>query len=326
MQYQLVRSAPQARSLRDGGWRHSGHHRPWLRGQADRRADPDDPQGPGERGLGPRADLIYARTGWDGEGLEQQINQIGGYLTLPGADASRSPARHSHRTRGLRLMCGPAWAGIPSRLSVPGESWCTCGISAAGTATTPISPRGSSWCVGSPSPAPRGSARWSTAPAILAGPEQDVRDFQAALGWNRARLGFQVAYARISAFSPPAYAEFPRIAVLAPAPKTDWITASARIAPLQWITFEGWYSDPRGVTPEGIPPTLSMASATIRSKFLRKFPSGIFDLKLRLALESWGTGVIGRDTLGVPVTLRGATFLRSLVQIQLAGSTSTGTV
>ena len=83
------------------------------------------------------------------------------------------------------------------------------------------------------------------------------------------------------------------------------------------MTLEGWYSDPRGATPEGIPPTHSMVAGTIRSKFLRKFPSGIFDLKLKLAMENWGTGIIGRDALGAPVQLHGATFIRSLIQIQL---------
>jgi hypothetical protein len=90
-----------------------------------------------------------------------------------------------------------------------------------------------------------------------------------------------------------------------------------RVAPLRWITLEGWYSDPRDVTPEGIPPTHSLAAATIRSKFLRQFPSGIFDLKLRFSVESWGTGVIGRDAGGAPIRLGGATFYRSLLQIQL---------
>jgi hypothetical protein len=34
-------------------------------------------------------------------------------------------------------------------------------------------------------------------------------------------------------------------------------------------------------------------------------------------VESWGTGVIGRDSVGTPIELHGATFLRSLVQVQL---------
>ncbi|HVL17166.1 MAG TPA: hypothetical protein VM387_04195 [Gemmatimonadales bacterium] len=34
-------------------------------------------------------------------------------------------------------------------------------------------------------------------------------------------------------------------------------------------------------------------------------------------MEAWGDGVIGRDATGDPVRLNGATFFRSLVQIQL---------
>jgi hypothetical protein len=34
-------------------------------------------------------------------------------------------------------------------------------------------------------------------------------------------------------------------------------------------------------------------------------------------METWGTGVIGRDLAGLPITLPGATFVRSLIQIQL---------
>jgi hypothetical protein len=34
-------------------------------------------------------------------------------------------------------------------------------------------------------------------------------------------------------------------------------------------------------------------------------------------VESWGRGTIGRDPFGAPVVLRGATFFRSLIQIQL---------
>jgi hypothetical protein len=60
-----------------------------------------------------------------------------------------------------------------------------------------------------------------------------------------------------------------------------------------------------------------MVAVTLRSKFLRQFPSGVFDLKLRLSMESWGTGVIGRDAGDVPIRLSGATFFRSLVEIQL---------
>jgi hypothetical protein len=34
-------------------------------------------------------------------------------------------------------------------------------------------------------------------------------------------------------------------------------------------------------------------------------------------MESWGTGTIGRDLSGAPITLKGATFFRSLIQFQI---------
>jgi hypothetical protein len=155
------------------------------------------------------------------------------------------------------------------------------------------------------------------APAVSADTAQDISDYEAAIGWERERLGVRLALSRTSAFSPFGYAEFPRVASLGQVPDAEWVTARVRLAPLRWITLEGWYSDPRDVTPEGIPPSHSMSAVTLRSKFLRQFPSGIFDLKLRLSVESWGTGVIGRDADGLPLRLGGATFFRSLLQIQL---------
>ena len=68
---------------------------------------------------------------------------------------------------------------------------------------------------------------------------------------------------------------------------------------------------------DGVPPTHSLTTATIRSKFLRQFRSGIFDLKLQASMEAWGRGTIGRDAGGAPINLRGATFFKSLVAIQL---------
>ena len=70
-----------------------------------------------------------------------------------------------------------------------------------------------------------------------------------------------------------------------------------------------------------MPPTHSLTTATIRSKFLRKFSSGIFDLKLQLGMEAWGRGTIGRDASGAPITLRGATFFKSMVEFQLQSFT-----
>jgi hypothetical protein len=156
------------------------------------------------------------------------------------------------------------------------------------------------------------------APSILTDTAQRVRDFSVQLGWDRSRVGLQVAYERTSAFSPFAYAEFLQIPTISPSTDVDWITVSARVAPVPWITLQSWYSDPTKGTVDGVPPTHSLTTATIRSKFWRTFPSGTFDLKLQLAMETWGRGgTIGRDVTGNPINLRGATFLSTQLVIQL---------
>jgi hypothetical protein len=315
LQYQLIRTAPNRRAF------------------VISNAGVEDTIGPGYKAtrtdaqirlsirkerdeLGPRADLIYARTGWDGAGLDQQINQIGGYLSYRAPWFSVGGSAF-HRTR---------WTPLDARATVGLNPIGPFSASAELVHLRHFGGRASDYANLAAGLAPiRGFALTGTArigkvvaaPSILTDPEQDVRDFQGAVGWNRARLGFQVAYARTSAFGPFGYADYPGVPQLAPAPRTEWITASVRLAPLQWLTLESWYSDPRGVTPDGLPPTHSVSAGTIRSKFLRQFPSGIFDLKLRLSVESWSRGTIGRDAGGTPIVLRGATFFRSLLQIQL---------
>ena len=319
LQYQLVRSGP--------------NRRPFV--VAD--PLPSDTIGPGfdaartdvqfraswrarEEGLGPRVDLLYGRTGWNGAGVEQQVNQAGGAL------AYRTPtfsigASGYHRTRwtALDLRGTAGWNPVPAVAATVeavhqrhygGRNSDYIALSAGlqpmrGLAIT-------------------GSARMGNlvaAPAISGDTAQEISDYGAAIAWDRERLGLRLAFSHTAPFSPFGYAEFPRIASIGPAPEIDWLIASVRLAPVRWITLEGWYSDPREVTPEGIPPTHSMTAVTLRSKFLRQFPSGIFDLKLRLSVESWGTGVIGRDGAGTPVRLGGATFFRSLLQVQLQSFT-----
>jgi hypothetical protein len=60
-----------------------------------------------------------------------------------------------------------------------------------------------------------------------------------------------------------------------------------------------------------------MTTATIRSKFWRTFPSGIYDFKAQLSYETWGDGVIGRDPTGAPIALDGASFWRTMIEIRL---------
>jgi hypothetical protein len=315
LQVQLVRSAPNRRSY------------------VISNAGVEDTIGPGYKGtrsdgqirlslrrergeLGPSADLIYSRTRWDGAGLDQQIEQIGGILNyrMPAISFSGSAF---HRT---------TWTPLDARLSAGLNPIGPFSASAELVHLRHFGGRASDYVDLAAGFEPfqglalTGTARIGkvvAAPAILTDPEQNVRDYQGAVGWNRGRIGFEVSYGTTSAFAPFGYADFPGVPLLGSAPRTEWVTARVRLAPLRWLTLESWYSDPRGVAPEGLPPTHSMTAGTIRSKFLRQFPSGIFDLKLRLSMESWGTGTIGRDSGGAPIVLHGATFLRSLIQIQL---------
>jgi hypothetical protein len=315
LQYQVVRSAPD--------------RRPFVA------ADPvlGDTIGPGfdarrtdaqlraswratEEGTGPRIDLLYGRTGWDGGGIEQRVSQVGGALAYRTPTMSLG-ASAFHRTRwtALDVRGTLGWNPVPA-------------VTARAEAVHQrhYGGRNSDFVALSAGLQPMrglaltGTARIGnvvTAPAITADTAQEISDYEAAIGWERERLGLRLAFSRTAAFSPLGYAEFPGVAALGSIPEVEWVTAQVRLAPLRWITLDGWYSDPRDVTPDGIPPSHSMTAVTLRSKFLRQFPSGIFDLKLRLSVESWGTGVIGRDANGLPITLGGATFFRTLLQIQL---------
>jgi hypothetical protein len=273
-------------------------------------------KGRGSQGLGPRADLIYARTGWTGEGLKQQINQIGGYLTYRAPSFSLAGSAF-HRTR---------WTPLDLRGTLGWSPLVPFTASAEGVLQHHFGGRSSKYVMLAAGLTPaRGVALTGTArlgdvvaaPSILADTAQRIRDYEVQLAWNRARLGVQASYARTSAFNPFGFADFVRVPTLAPSPEVEWLTVSARVAPLSWLTIQSWYSDPRQGTVDGVPPTHSLTTATIRSKFLRQFRSGIFDLKLQFGMEAWGRGTIGRDSTGAPVTLKGATYFKSLVAIQL---------
>ncbi len=155
------------------------------------------------------------------------------------------------------------------------------------------------------------------APAIASDSARTLRDWQASAGWRRSWIELEGGYARMRAFAPFAYQPFADLVSVSPSPATEWLTGRGRLTPISWLTLEGWYSHPRTGTPEGLPPRHSLAAGTIRTRFQRIFPSGVLEVKLRLAVEHWSAGVLGRDASGAPVVLPGATFYRSLVQVAL---------
>jgi hypothetical protein len=315
VQYQLVRSRPKRRAFTISGvtpsdtigagytaTRTDAQFRLSLRSRGD--------------GTGSGLDLLYARSAWDGAGVDQQINQLGGQVSLRRPTLSLGLSGF-HRTRWTPLDLRATAGWTPTALFT---------ASAEAAHQRHFGGRSSDYVMlaGGLRPARgvslTGTARLGTvvaAPSIATDTGQRVRDFEASLAWDRERVGVEVQYARTSAFHPFGYADFLRIPSLAPSPDVDWLTVSARVAPVRWITLQSWYSDPRKGTVDGVPPTHSVSTATIRSKFLRAFPSTVFDLKLQLGMESWGQGTIGRDALGAPVNLRGATFFTSQVEFQI---------
>ena len=270
---------------------------------------------PGDLGL--RVDGVVGRTSWKGGGVDDAVRQGGvvvGYRTRTAGLTVRAFNRSRITPWDLRAEAG--WAPVD-------------GVSAAaevGYQTHDLD-RNSRWVgvrggialpLGLTASAALRSGKLVAAPALLAEPEQQVTDWQGTLRWERSWAALEVGYGQTDAFRPLAYRPFlPSIPGVAAAPRTEWVTVGWRLSPRKWLTFEGWYSDPVSRGPDGVPPTHSMTSATIRSKFLRRFKSGIFDLKAQVSFESWSDGVIGRDSLAAPIALDGASFWRTEIELRL---------
>jgi hypothetical protein len=313
LQAQLINSSPDRKAfvespdtleLPTSGKRSDAQFRLFWRNRAD--------------GLGLRVDGLVGRTAWKGTGVDDELRQGGLVLGWRSRTVGVS-VRGFNRSRitpwDLRGRAGWAPASV---LTMELES----GYQAHD------GDRQSRWIAGRAGLSlPLGlevqgtirSGSIVVAPALVADRAQSLTDWQAGLKWDRPWAGVEVGYGRTAPFRPAAYRSFsPTVPALASAPRTNWVTVGWRLAPKQWFTLEGWYSDPTGnATPDGVPATHSLTSATIRSKFWRTFRSGIFDFKAQLAYESWGDGIIGRDSLGAPIALDGASFWRTEIEIRL---------
>ncbi len=155
-------------------------------------------------------------------------------------------------------------------------------------------------------------------PMIADDPEQRFTDLQVTAAFERSRLGLEASWLRTDGWQPRAFSQFLAVPSLAPVGEVEWAVARARVAPLRWLTLESRYEHPiRLGSPDGAPPHHALTSATVRSKFLRNFPSGIFDLKAQMLVESWSPGVVGRDATGEPISMPGRTFIRGILQLQI---------
>ena len=271
----------------------------------------------GAAGQGVRFDLLAQRSGFDSMGVDQSVWRAGGGLTWRSARTSaRVLGLWANRWTPLDLQAGASIAPAPLvTLSVDGRYQAHDGE------------RSSRWIggragIGLPGGASVfGSARLGqavAAPAVLASPEQDVSEAEVGLLWDRDWIGVEGRISRTGAFVPLAYQEIPLVTTLADVPATTWVSVGGRLKPLDWISFRGWYSQPSGSTaPGGAPARHWTLTGTIRTKFLRTFRSGAFDLKLEAGYEGWRAGVLGFDALGGPVTVNEAHYLRTRVQVAI---------
>jgi hypothetical protein len=157
------------------------------------------------------------------------------------------------------------------------------------------------------------------APQLAGLAAQSFADYELAAAIDAGRL--LQAEARIrstDAWQPLPYRPFAQVVGLARQPRTEWLLLKAQLKPTSWFTLASHYEHPlAGAMPDGVPPHHAWSTATINSRFLKNFPSGIFRLKVQGIVETWSPGVIGRDQDGAPIALPGLTFVRGIIQLRI---------
>ena len=268
-------------------------------------------------GLGLSADALAARTSWEGSGAEDAVRQAGLRLgwRAPVASVALSAFNRSRWTP-LDLAASAAWS--PVALAT---------VTVEGRYQTHDAGRTSRWAgarLGLELPlalSVTGSARVGRvvpAPAILADSARRIADLDlaAAVDLNWLRLEGRVA--RTGAFAPPRFQPFVFVDTLLPSQATTWLTASGRLAPLDWVSLEGWIAHPRGgVSPDGVPPEHMAGYVTIRSRFLRVFPSGALQVKAQVGAERWGDGILGVGPDGGDIALPAGRMVRGQLLVAL---------
>lgn len=268
-------------------------------------------------GLGPRVDLIAARTTWRGDSVGRNIGHFGVVA------AWRWPTLSAEWTTWHQTQ----WTSLDSRLALGWAPLERVSASVDVVGQRHAGNRNSAWVTGRVGiRLPLGVTVTGTVsdghrvqiPSLLSDSVRGFTDYSAMLGLNRRRFGFEVGYLRNAAWQPVAFPEFRLVPRLGAQPQVEWATAHVRLAPIGWLTLESRYDQPlKGYLPEGTPPHHALSTATISSRFLHNFPSGIFRLKIQGVMESWSPGIAGRDTAGVAISQPGATVLRGIFQLQI---------
>lgn len=229
-----------------------------------------------------------AGTGWSRTGpTPHSLRLEGGYVPIDRFSVD-AELQHDDHT-GSRTS---RWAGVRAGLQLP------LGLSLEGAA--------------------RQGSR-VLAPSLANDSAQDISETSLRGSWALPHLTLSGGVSSTAGVQPTTFAPYLAIDTLRAFGRTRWLDLGATLRPLPWMTLDAWYSDPKGTAPQGLPPTHSLVRGEIHSKFLRKYPSGIFELRLAGDMETWGHGIIGTDGSGAPVPLRGATYYRMSVGFKLGG-------
>lgn len=290
--------------------------------------------------MGPRVDLLLSRTQWvdeiRGDSVVQedstkifekyhrQLTQAGFLFGLRSrtAELNSSAYLRSHWTRlelSSRASFAPIrWFAASVEAVLQRHSWSRSSkwITARGGLTLPLGLTA--------------SAVWQYGdrvyyPMLRADSAQRVDDRSVSLAWHSSFADLEGSFVTNAPFRPAGYDQYPTIAFIAPSnllTRTDWVTVAGRVSPRQWFSVSGWFSNPARYAPEGQPPKHAMVAATIQSKFLPTFKSGIFNLKLSVSMERWGAGVLGQSADSLPITLPAVTYYRGYIGLQLGSFTA----
>ncbi|MGH7675055.1 MAG: hypothetical protein ACREMV_07265, partial [Gemmatimonadales bacterium] len=167
--------------------------------------------------------------------------------------------------------------------------------------------------------------RQPAAPFVPGDSPQETTDFAAGLQWRSRWARIELGGGRRDPFTPAgAPAGLKPIGSLGPSLSTRYVSAFASVAPpfLGGLELSGWYVNPNeGLASDFEPPHHARVSAAFRSKFWRKYPSGILTLRGEVAVESWSGGRGGRDSVGAPLELPGRTFLDTNIEIRIGNAT-----
>jgi hypothetical protein len=271
-------------------------------------------------GLGPGVDFTVGRTHFGSDSVNVISQEVwsftaNGAWRTPTLSATASAA---YRTRWTNVDLGGSVGWTPSP---------RIGINANAVFQLLSANRTSTWVGAQASISPfshvfiRANGRLGSvvqAPSIEADTAQKVMEATGSVGWESRLLAASVGITRTSGWNPVVFQPTQLfISTIAPSVATNWFTASGRFDPTNWLSVGAWYSSATDIMPDGQPPQHARAMATIRSRFLRVFPSGAFDLKASLGWERWSGGVLGADDGGTLLPLPAQTYLETLIELRI---------